>query len=522
MLAVFGGLTHGADDKGTGLVRIVMENKQLTAWEAWEKFQQKHPTITLMNIFEQGKLENFKDLALLDGIKDWVIQKNRRDYTMNVKIAFQLLGKVGTLMQIAYAGCKGYSCQVACAAVLSNYQDMVEESYATSNAFVQKAASAMNYHRYALKRLERGDAYKAFTYVSKSAKVANTMVTEAQKMVTLSDTLKQKAHDAFLKAVGDDVKNKKEIDEFKARLANATGSVNKINAMLAKNNALMQKAAEDARAAGEQAADWTRKHEEEAKRKIKTNEICKVTPVPVISLSIVTITRSVKTCYTKVDEADVKAQARALEGFEKGLKDARNRELEHLKAQREIEKSSRDLMGLLAKDISELDFTKTYGSQLERAKQSLEISIKTLAMVKTIFLKAVSFWTQVGRSAEARSDSGQMMEDFKDFGLDEPDEFEELLIESGMSWLALGSVCIEARTEMVQVVKQVTDSFIGLPNAEQAKKVIDTCKPILKETTDMIKQLGEVVNEKSKEIENGEKADQIEDKLTKPTTLLLE
>ena len=46
------------------------------------------------------------------GISKWINTKIKLEYAMNVKNAFALMGKVGNLLRVSYAGCKGHNCQI--------------------------------------------------------------------------------------------------------------------------------------------------------------------------------------------------------------------------------------------------------------------------------------------------------------------------------------------------------------------------------------------------------------------------
>ena len=64
----------------------------------------------------------------LPHLNQWMKAKIKAEYNINIGVAFRLLGNVGQLLRISYAGCKGYSCQVSVAKVHSRYQDMIYDS----------------------------------------------------------------------------------------------------------------------------------------------------------------------------------------------------------------------------------------------------------------------------------------------------------------------------------------------------------------------------------------------------------
>ena len=162
----FAGLTIGAAE--TGLVTIRLSEAPLSAVEAWEEYQEQDDALELKKVFSYGEDKQFDGIANLPKIKEWVAKKNRQDYAMNIHIAFQLLGRIGTLIKISYAGCKGFSCQVASAKVFSEYQDMVEKAFMTSGEFVHSTAKALRYHRWALKKTRQKPDGEGIEVFSKS------------------------------------------------------------------------------------------------------------------------------------------------------------------------------------------------------------------------------------------------------------------------------------------------------------------------------------------------------------------
>ena len=61
-------------------------------------------------------------------LNQWMESKIEEDYNINIGVAFELLGKIGQLLRISYAGCKGFPCQVQVADVMGKYHDMIYDS----------------------------------------------------------------------------------------------------------------------------------------------------------------------------------------------------------------------------------------------------------------------------------------------------------------------------------------------------------------------------------------------------------
>jgi hypothetical protein len=132
------------------------------------------------------------------------------------------------------------------------------------------------------------------------------------------------------------------------------------------------------------------------------------------------------------------------------------------------------------------------GNDLLRAQHALKMAIDTLGIVKTIFLNNRHYWIQVTNNARNQGSSGDTTIVLKELDKEEIMEFEELLMESGFNWLALGKVSRDAMVAMIQVKKNVDKTFINLPSHDQAKQIITNSQGIIDETKRLIEALAKV------------------------------
>jgi len=469
--------------------------------------------LSIKKLFAVSNGEALENRTQLPGVKEWVDKKIKDDYAMNIKVAFKLLGKVGELLRISYAGCKGFDCSIKVGLVHSRYQDMIYESARVSQNFVNNALSAIKYHYYAKRRADKDQLDKAIRWVQRCSRMADKMKKQSQKMVLMSDRLKNLTEKAYIGTLTDDVKNKKEIDAWNLKMSNITANIESLRASLEEQVKSENEAKEAVRKAVREAEAWEKKHQQEAGKKIKENEICTVQSVPMISIGILTIPRTVKSCHTEVDQGAVQQQKILLDKYEKQIVIARNRQLEVLKIKQKIQETNAQLYGELASSLEGQNLASKQTTELERAKQSLQIAIKTLTLVKTIFLNALQFWIKVTDNANKLGSQGDTNLVLEELGVDDVEEFTELLVESGFSWFALGKVCNDAAVSMRAVKADVTRVFIDLPNYEQARKLIATCDPIIQETSQLINQMLTNKRKDQKEITAVEKVVAVEKKI---------
>merc|ERR1719494_320054 len=97
----------------------------------------KKMKVTPRVLFNARNAQGIEMRSRLPHLEAWMKEKIESEYNINIEVAFKLLGNVGELLRISYAGCKGYSCQVAVSKVHSRYQDMIYDSARVSNFFVR-------------------------------------------------------------------------------------------------------------------------------------------------------------------------------------------------------------------------------------------------------------------------------------------------------------------------------------------------------------------------------------------------
>lgn len=508
--------------KADEALRVIIEKEASDVIEITDALEERG--LSLTKLFAVRSAAGIENRCLLPGIDTWVATKIKSEYQMDVKTAFLLLGKVGQLLRVSYAGCKGYKCQVPVAKVHSQYQDLIYDSARVGENFVKNAIRALKYHYYAAKRADKDELEQAFKWVTRTASIADKMVTESKYMVDQSEKLKEMTVDAYLQTQTDDVKNKDQIDLFKHKMANMTQEVKRIEIELQKETLAQKEQETMLKAALAEVKRYEKEHGAIANKKIKENKIC----VPMeqgFGIGGFGITWTTKSCHTELDKGAIEQQKVLLGQHEKLIQGARGKELEIMRMKRDIQERTAKLYGDLAALMEGTKAATSHSDELIRAQASLQISIQVLAMVKTIFLNALNFWMKVAQSATDLGSQGDTMVVLEDLEIDDADAFTELIVESGFSWLALGKVCNQASQAMRAVKADVTAQFIDLPNHAQAKVLIETCAPLITETQELIKALSQDVTKTKKEIEDAEKAVKAEKDLEKePTTnvLLLE
>jgi len=460
----------------------------------------KSRKITPYVLFNAKNQKQIEMRSRLPYLERWLKEKIESEYNINIDVAFKLLGNVGELLRISYAGCKGYSCQVAVAKVHSRYQNMIYDSARVSNFFVRTTLRALKYHKFAQKYIDRDDFDKSFGWVKRCAPLADKLVLASDKMVEQSDKLKNLTEDAFLETQSNDVVNTKEIKMTNERNKKLQARKSAINKML---EDLLKRESEQREEVNKLDAELKNQESNFKKvqaKAVKTNTICKTDVVEGFGIPGLFSSgkKVVKTCHTELDKGAVEIKKAELQGVVDKTNKLRQNQLEVLLIKDALQKNMTALYGELAKSIKGLAHTAELGNDLARARHALQMAIDTLGIVKTIFLNNRHYWIQVTNNARQQGTDGDTTIVLKELSAEDIMEFEELLMESGFNWLALGKVSRDANVAMIKVKANVDETFVNLPSHEQAKQVIANSDGIIKETRRLIKALA-IVNQSTEE-----------------------
>jgi len=493
--------------QGNDVVTWIIDRSTSTEVEAIsEKLQDMK--ITPDVLFNARNAKGIEMRSRLPHLEPWIKEKIESEYNINIGVAFQLLGNVGELLRISYAGCKGYSCQVAVSKVHSRYQDMIYASARVSNFFVRTTLRALKYHKYAQRNINKQRASKALRWVQRCAPLADKLVVASTKMVKQSDLLKNMTEGAFLETQRNDVQNTGEIRKTKERNNKLSARIDMINKMLEE---LLKQERQQKQLVNEmenELQEHEKEYEKVKGRKVKTNEICKTDVVEGFGIPGVFSTgqRVIRTCHNELDKGDVELKKGEMGDVVLKINQLRVNQLALLKMKNAIQKNMTSLYGELAASVKGLGHTVELGNDLLRAQHALQMAIDTLGIVKTIFLNNRHYWIQVTDNAQQQGSSGDTSVVLKELDEEEIQEFVELLMESGFNWLALGKVSRDAMVSMIQVKADVDRTFINLPSHDQAKQIIENSQGIIDETKRLIENLAKVNEVTEQEIEEATEA----------------
>lgn len=444
--------------------------------------------------------------------KQYVDGKIQVYYSINPADAMKKLAEVGSLLRLAYSGSKGFKCSSDILRVLSDYQDLVKDSLVTSSTFVEMVLRALKYHKIAMIFMEHKKTDKVLRYLKKCATMAEKMATEADSLVNKAEELKQLSVDALIAAnddyhgsVSDRKKLQKVINDLKVERA-------KQEQMKTDVDALVKEAIEEEKRNGAM-----------AKEKEFWGMIIGVfSPLAQTAMTSV-IPALVGDAPLSEDDGDFPDGRGGFpdggdggpdgggfpdggdgglpggaglpggggipggeipegggepgcgggggSGIDQAASLARCREASARAARINWQRKQMQNNAELASTVEKLMQTTTEKDELDKAIYGLEITIKTLGKVKTIFLNAKVFWLGVKKHVESLAATNEELEDYAE-DEDLHGELEEGIMNSGYSWLSVGKICKMSAETIRKVDSEVDEILNDLPTEAEAKELI--------------------------------------------------
>lgn len=154
-------------------------------------------------------------------------------------------------------------------------------------------------------------------------------------------------------------------------------------------------------------------------------------------------------------------------------KAARDREAIARQTRIDYQQKQLDNNAELAATVQKLMNNKEEKDYLDKAIAGLDITIKTLGKVKTIFLNAKVFWVGVKKHVESLAAT---QEELQDYAEDEDlrEEYVAGAVESGYSWLTVGKICRMSALKIREVDKGVDEIMNDLPTEAEARVLIES------------------------------------------------
>ncbi|EGC32996.1 hypothetical protein DICPUDRAFT_98698 [Dictyostelium purpureum] len=153
------------------------------------------------------------------------------------------------------------------------------------------------------------------------------------------------------------------------------------------------------------------------------------------------------------------------------------KEAEYRKLKNQYQDLQRKANADLTENVIKLKLLSDEKNYLEVSIKSLEITIKTMGKVKTIFENTRLFWLQVQNQCKNLIDISNIkdLSEFVDIDEEFQIDYSNQIKKSGLKWLALASINYNAANAITSVKKNFDQIMSNLPGKEEAIQIVNEC-----------------------------------------------
>ncbi len=453
-------------------------------------------------------------------------------YNVDVTKAMNDLSNVGTLLATAYAGTKNHPSCAKVVDILANYQTLIKNSSAATTMFVGGSLEAIKMHKKAHDKASEKKYSLAIKFIAQCATIAKSMENASEELVKESALLCDQSKEALIAAISDEqvsTNDRKriheEINKLKAQEASLQSKITDLGNQVKEEREKEKTAAKKADRAqtyalvtgiistvlspitllGTAAVKLLNPFSNEgthtqqtsssimfnkllAQIQTRNEELVKIGEE--IDLKKIQLEQEklnggdqtkIKTIESEIQTLNIKKESRtkllkecelALQKLQASFEKEQNvylkREEEAALKRAVIQKEEREANADLKKSVVLLEGLNEGDDELSKSIASLEVAVKTLGKVKTVFENVRLFW----KGVEAQCQSLSNIEVLKLLGDDEDDDFSSEIVNAAWNWCVLGQICIKSSSAIAGVDKKVDDIMKNLPSASETKQLI--------------------------------------------------
>eukprot|EP01084_Bolivina_argentea_P306749 530116_1 len=404
------------------------------------------------------QVENSSDIEKIlknEQNKKMVMQYEKRYYTINVHDAMIKLETSGNLLQLAYASSHGFSCQAIIVNLLSKYATLVKQTDIATGTFVETSITSLQYHKTAFDMLPN-DIGKAIEIICLCCEQAKEMADIAEGLEKKTEDLILVAEKAFEQAVEDKTSKNKDKEQLVKKMRKTKAQRDELSKLIKKFN----KDISDLQNQQFQ-TDAVKKQVESVQRLVL--ESMKRASQPILETATSLLAYEMSVADTKDndddDDDDEKKQP------ESSLIKQKSEILDKLMQQNDE----------LMKTVIEIQSGEM--DSFEKSLKSIEVVIKTLGKIKSIFSNVQLFWIGVTDNCKRLVQINKKVDFFKKSAVQYKDEFREAIGESTKGWFILTKVNCQAQKAICEVDKVMDKMLQNLPGEEKAMALVKESTP---------------------------------------------
>lgn len=457
-----------------------------------EKSKKEEESTNLVCKLDLSNLSSIENALESNERLSLIIDKLTQGYdTIDVGVTMKKLKSIGEILKLAYAGSKGMKCSKSVMRILCKYQTMTNHALVASGSFVEACLVSLFNHKNALKFAEKGKLETALVFLKKCSQEASLMAEECGKLINETKELLELSTNALTEAqedenisVNDRNEIKKIIAESQAKRVEAETKVKQLHEQIEEYRKKQSELAEKADV--ERAREFYLKMVSTTLSPVN-NAVTVLSPVKNIANAAANATQAVCVVAKTVENA-----LKGNDSPETSAKDENSKESSAclslveqenliIKLKNELLKEEREANAKIAELGERIKSYKDKDEDLNAAISSLDIAIKALGKVKTIFEYTQQYWLGVQKRCERLANIDLLVELQKD--ADFKEEFIEGLRVSALNWLALGKNNRLAHKSIKKVADGYNDIMSNLPDRNDAKQIIDNSDKIISELT---------------------------------------
>lgn len=184
-------------------------------------------SITTNNILTKYNFQIPKDITDIVSIpneRERVESIEKVYYQINVSDAMHQLSNVGNLLQIAYAGTKGFSSNSKVIAIISEYQSLIKDSSVATGGFVQSSLQALEHHKETHNLAIDHEFEDAMEIFLECSSLAGDMAKASDELAKSAENLCQLSKQALVKATEDESFSEQERKQILERIHNVNAT----------------------------------------------------------------------------------------------------------------------------------------------------------------------------------------------------------------------------------------------------------------------------------------------------------
>ncbi|KAN0033779.1 hypothetical protein ACTFIV_000247 [Dictyostelium citrinum] len=178
-----------------------------------------------------------------------------------------------------------------------------------------------------------------------------------------------------------------------------------------------------------------------------------------------------------------------------------DKEAAYMKLKSEYQDLQRKSNAELAQNVVQLKNLVAEKNYLEVSIKSLEITIKTMGRVRTIFENTRLFWLQVKAQCDSLSDVSNMKDlaEIAELSVKYQTDFTNQIKSSGLNWLALAQINFIASNSITSIKKNFDEVMSNLPGKAEAEAIVKACCDEIEQAlTEENKKIDEIKKESDK------------------------